>query len=204
MAISLVTVGAKITAALQNLIITAINRQGLTSVVPTSVAGTGVTVGANGVVRVTAGGATASVNGCFTSDFDNYLVSIRAALSTNANLNMRLRLAGADASVASTYTYQQFSVVGGTVFGAANIDNFGAVGPVTSLEHRLNLTFRNPADNEPTWWHADGGATNVANHAFTSADGRHTPSTAYDGFTILPSAGVISSGVIRIYGYNDN
>ena len=54
MALSLATVGGKITAAFINAIIGLVNRQGTTAVIPTSVAGTGVTLGAAGKVSFSA------------------------------------------------------------------------------------------------------------------------------------------------------
>ena len=52
MAISLVAIGAKVTAYIANLIISVVNQQGYTQVIPTSVSGTGVTLGTYGKVAL--------------------------------------------------------------------------------------------------------------------------------------------------------
>src|SRR4051812_23277948 len=101
MALSLATVGGKITAALWNAVVALVNKQGLTSVIPTSVAGSGVAVGAAGVVTFTAA-TVVNINGCFTSSYDSYLVVVDVP-TTSATLTITgvFRLAGTDVTTAN-------------------------------------------------------------------------------------------------------
>ena len=124
MALSLATVGAKITATFMNLIIAQVNAQGYTAVIPTSVAGTGVTLGAAGKVTFSASTAV-SVNGCFTSTYDNYLIVVDiSATSANSIPQFRLRLAGTDASGATDY-YSNSLVGSGASTAAAAVRAIG-------------------------------------------------------------------------------
>jgi hypothetical protein len=202
MALSFATVGAKITASFINAVIALVNRQGLTSVIPTSVVGTGATLAAGGTVTVSTGGSSVSVNGCFTSAYDNYLVKIKINLSSSAVVNVRLRVAGVDAAGAADYV-QSVIGVGGTASAVTSPTTSSiSADTSTATDHRISLDLWAPADAENTYF----GTPNVPNSTggWAQVGGRHILSTAYDGFTILAGAGVINFAVIRVYGYNDN
>jgi len=205
MALSLATVGAKISATFINLIVGRVNRQGLTSIIPTSVAGTGVTLGANGLVTFTATTAV-NINGCFTAEFENYQVVLNLpSIGTGGNLQLRLRAAGVDLSTA-TYAY-----------GGTSNNNAGSAVCVTGTGTSVYLT------RNPTSALSASGVVNLfspflaAVKRFTSVFGTlgsyvtgdtssgSQPSTAsYDGFTLLNDAVANMTGTARIYGYNNN
>ena len=201
MAISLVTVGGKITAAIQNAIIGLVNAQGMTGVVPTSVAGTGVTVGVSGKVTFS-GSATISVNGCFTGTYDNYRIMLVVATSSGAaSINFNVRSVGTDlttgtylaavqqfSSATPTYTY---STTATTV--SVSRTNGAAQASGTVLE------VLSPYLAQYTTINSNGNDGTVSNAAWGAA--RNT--TSYDGFTISTGA-VTLNGTLRIYGYNNN
>lgn len=90
MAISLVAVGAKITASFMNSIVALVNRQGYTRIIPTAVSGTGVTIASDGLVT-----AATSVTDFYitfaTSDFNHYEVAIDFYdASADADLGMQV------------------------------------------------------------------------------------------------------------------
>lgn len=207
MALSLATVGGKITAAFINAIIGLVNRQGLTAIIPTSVAGTGVVVNAAGQVTFTASSAV-NVNGCFTSTFDNYLIVINSPTASVANsLNFRLRLAGADDSTAN-YDSQSTNSAGATVSAFQNLagTSFGIDGVVATIKD-AELFLISPAVAQPT--RGESRFKSTANPATAVATAKkemlllHRSSTAFDGFSLIVSAGTIT-GNLRIYGYNNN
>lgn len=205
MAISLVAVGAKITAAITNAIIGVVNAQGLTSVIPTSVAGTGVSVGAAGKVTFTAATAV-SVNGCFTSTYDNYRVVIEVpTVSATVTLTGVLRAAGTDATAAN-YDLEVLQGTSATAAAAqaAAAASWGLNGGVTGTIHDITLEIKKPFVAAPTY----GTAFSMVTQNPQTAPGvavrgiSHRLSTSYDGFTITPTGGTIT-GTIRIYGYNN-
>lgn len=202
MALSLASVGQKITAAFINAIIGQVNRQGLTAIIPTSVSGTGVTVGAGGKVTIASGGATASVNGCFTSDFANYLIKVSTTHSTGGTLFMRLRLSGTDAAGASDYVQTTLgaggtsAVVASPSTSSMNLDSNSVTGHIGAVQ------LENPAVASVTYFAGEKFRNSTG--GWQDIGGRHILSTAYDGFTLLAGAGTITAGTIRIYGYNDN
>jgi len=206
MAISLVAVGAKITAAITNAIIGAVNAQGLTSVIPTSVAGTGVSVGAAGKVTLTAA-TSASVNGCFTSTYDQYLIAFDIpTIATAANLQLRLRAAGTDLSTA-TYVY------GGTT-NNTTATGVGSNGTTTAFYLTRDPVGSASASGEVLLFSPQLTVAKrllskfaTANATYVTGDtvGGYQGSTAsHDGFTLMNDGGVAMTGTIRIYGRNNN
>jgi hypothetical protein len=207
MAISLVTVGGKITATLTNLVITRANAQGTTGIVPTSVAGSGVSVGSNGVVTFTAATAV-SVNGCFTSSYDRYQIVFDFTTSGAAALNVTLRASGTDSSTG--YDSQRSTAVNATAaaaqsLSAANWIGSGAIG-ITGARHSGDILIYNPALAVATTALI---RNSIIPNPMTTASGLysgalgHQTASAYDGFTFTPGTGNIT-GTIRVYGLNNN
>lgn len=210
MAISLVAVGGKIAAAVMNLVIAGVNGIGDRAVVPTSVSGTGVSVGSNGVVTLSGVTGAAVINGCFTSSYSSYRIEFDMTYSAAGIPTMQLCVAG---TPVATNTYDQQR--SGTGAGSAVADQVIA-GPswnlslsATTMTGKIVSTLKvyDPAVAVATYGRVDTfGAPNPMTAATTSSTGTRgllqRGLTAFDGFTILASGTV--SGTIRIYGINDN
>lgn len=204
MALSLATVGAKITAAFMNLIVAEVNKQGHTAVIPTSVAGTGVTVGASGKVSFTAS-TSISLNGIFTSTYDHYKVEIYTTAASTAVLRVVLRSAGTDATAAN-YDYTLLyanSATPGSATVAANANwTLNASISSTVMKHNLELTNPFLASMTTAIGRSVAYASAVA-PLIGNFGGGHRLSTSYDGLTFTTSTGSLT-GTIRVYGYNNN
>ena len=176
---------------------------GLRMVVPTSISvgsGSG-SVDALGNITFS-GASTVSINGCFTSTYDNYQIIVtNLTNSANSNIQFRMRVAGADASGAATYKYQGFYSDGGTLGNESYSTTQWGLGianttPTGMIDFSLYEPFLARATKMKSMaWDAPAEQTLV----YT---GIHTPTTSYDGFTILNNTGTIS-GTVRIYGYKD-
>lgn len=208
MTITQVAVGDDVTASKTNEIITDVNLSGLFGIIPTSVAGTGVSYSATtGLVTFTAA-STISVNGCFTSNYANYrIIWDIPTTSTNLNLTMQLRVSGTNAATA----YDRI-VNGGTgaIAAPTMVNNLNQtswqVAAATTAQHHSILDLWRPAVAVGTVGMLQGvGLTNPPTAAGTwaiqQASVFHRTATAYDGFTIAPSTGTCT-GTLRIYGYN--
>jgi hypothetical protein len=204
MALSLATVGAKITAAFMNLIVAEVNKQGHTAIIPTSVAGTGVTVGASGKVSFTAS-TSISLNGIFTSTYDHYKVEIYTTAASTAVLRVVLRSAGTDATAAN-YDYTLLyanSATPGSATVAANANwTLNASISSTVMKHNLELTNPFLASMTTAIGRSVAYASAVA-PLIGNFGGGHRLSTSYDGLTFTTSTGSLT-GTIRVYGYNNN
>lgn len=200
MAISLVTVGQKITAYIQNLIIAQVNRQGLTQIIPTSVAGTGVTLATNGKVSF-ATATSVSINGCFTSEFENYRVVVDISTTSTSNGGgFRLRASGTDNS--ASYLGRQSYGTGSSWATAAYSTSSFPYAAISATEHFLVFDINAPALARPTRVQLVGSAfAGTTATADTFINGKHNVSTAYDGFTLVPSTGNITGSLV-VYGYN--
>jgi len=173
---------------------------GLVKVVPTSVAGSGVTQSATGTITFTAA-STVSVNGCFSSLYSNYkLVIVFNSGSTNALVNLRLRLSGTDASGASDYGYSLLqSASSGTwvniSYSAATSSH--TVGyKETGGGSNSVVEILSPAQARKTGFNVSGQYGVVP----YIGGGTHILSTAYDGFSLITASGDMT-GTMTIYGY---
>lgn len=177
---------------------------GLVPVIPTSVAGTGVTYSTTtGLVTfaATTTAAPASVNGVFTSAYRNYLVQATVtSRSTTSFCTFKMRSSGTDLSTgydlvrtirAATVTTAQLANNGDIPLGSGNFaSNEYAVtlyGP--HLAAQMRVMSRNIESS------AAAAATIV------EVDGSTRSTTSRDGFTLIPAAGTMT-GTLKVYGYN--
>lgn len=172
---------------------------GLKLIVPTSVAGSGVSVSASGKVTFTAA-TSVSVNGCFSATYDNYLVVCRHSHTGAADLLMRLRLSGTDNTTASSYTSQQLRADNTTVSGSRITQNVSVISATYSTQRDgLHLYVYGPALAQPTAYRsvtvAGSNSALINDHAVT-----HNQSTAYDGLTIYTSTSNALTGALTVYG----
>ena len=176
---------------------------GMDLITPTSVAGSGVTL-SGGQVSFSAATAV-SVNGCFTSAYENYVIELSiTSLSASAGINLRYRAAGSDTTT-STYNYAQsragrtstidgVSTVSGTVIQLA----FQATG--YPLQSRIDI-FR--GNTSGLVGHLSHTHTYDGGYLVVVQSGICLQSTAHDGFTIYPGSGNVT-GNLRLYGLRNS
>jgi hypothetical protein len=135
-------------------------------------------------------------NNVFSSTYDTYRIIINL-VSTGGNLQFRLRASGTDAAAnyLNSHIYAPFTgaesvvVSNNTTFGATFIylnsssgqTVLDVVDPFTARDTKLN----------GVWASQFNGGVHAS---------RHTATTSYDGFTLLPSSGTIT-GNIGVFGY---
>lgn len=189
--------GAVLTAAQMNAV-------GLWLVTPSSVAGSGVTL--SGAIVTGSASSTISVNGCFTSDFLNYVVHWNGLSSNNdVTLQIRLRAGGTDTSTGTVYRYttqQQYVGIANVGVSGSNGANQINMGGTSNAETGYEWSVFNPRVAKNTVLQGQG-VNNQA--AFGNGIDAYRfqsfvqNSTQYDGFTIFPSAGTLS-GTLAVYG----
>lgn len=170
---------------------------------PTSivVAGVGATasIGVNGSVTFTSA-TSLSLNGVFTSGYDNYMIVLRNQQNTSsASLQVRLSASGTEAS-GSDYTRQYIQADGTSVIGsrssAQTSTRFGSFD--TAQRNGITAYIYGPFLSQPTAMRSVtmysylGGA--IEDYAST-----HSLSTSYDGCVLFPSAGSFT-GLVSVYG----
>ena len=151
-------------------------------------------------VSVGSGVSSVTVSDAFSSNFDNYYVIVSGVdSSTTSNADVRV----------GSKTGQYYGSGVRTYFNSAivipdNVNNgsawFGGIFATNSAGH-MKWTFSNPnvtgkpvsfsafgvGSGYQVWWAGDGGSS----------------TTNFTDFSVSPSSGTISGGIIRLYGYND-
>ena len=171
-------------------------------IVPTSVAGSGVSMSPLGKITI-AGAASASLNGVFGSQYDNYLLMTNLTFSISSLLQVNLRAAGVDSGTAN-YNYQAVQgagstagaggIIGQTAFFFSNTPG-GQVdcevklyGPSLPVATRYSSEFYGLA----------GGTQNVG-----IIGGSNGLTSVFDGLTLKPSGGGTMTGNVRVYGFSN-
>lgn len=181
-------------------------KSGLIPVIPTSIAvGSGTAVTNSGGMVTFSGVSSVSLNGVFTSTYNNYRIMLRCG---NGNLGaatyFRLRSAGADRSNSNYYYGGYMSREGGTltawsgnsstVFDVNRLWN-GDQGTTSAME------VFNPVDATKATGFSSTSWSNDASGGFGNAfEGLHSINNTNDGFSLWLSSGVFS-GTVSVYGY---
>lgn len=173
---------------------------GLVSVIPASVAGTGVSLSGNKIIFTAA--AAVSLNGVFDALREDYQVEIRiTAFSTAAGGWLRLRAAGVDMVTSGAYGQQQvYNNAAATVIAAYSTTTGWVFTPVNlTSSAKITAKFTNPASagsefrvcRIETNGQNSGAIVNATNVGSLAA-------AVYDGFSLVASTGTIT-GWLRVY-----
>jgi hypothetical protein len=182
------------------------NTPGMKLVVPTSVAVGSGTGSVDTIGNVTFSGASSiSLNGCFSSVYDNYkmIITIDSISAANA-LQGRLRASGTDLST-TVYKRWYFLVrnAGTSGFGSDTnnviyLNDYGA-----SRKDAFAVEIYNPFRTaNQKYFTIPDAQTESSGQGWLSSRTQVDNTTSYDGFSIIPSSGTIT-GTVRVYGYKD-
>ena len=144
-----------------------------------------------------------SLNGVFTSSYDNYMVAVRISESTTANgvIALRFRVSGADNTTASSYVDQSLSAGHTTITALRETKDYGwAFGVSSTQPNGATLYVFGPHLAQPTAWRSVS-AVGESNARIYDFAGTHNQSTSYTGLTLLRS-GFFYSGLVTVFGFN--
>jgi hypothetical protein len=148
--------------------------------------------------------SSVSVNGCFTSTYENYLIVCDGVIPSGDDIGLRFRLraSGSD-NTTTNYAYVE-SYAGtsasnrlsqnDTSWLLGNIDN-GAGSPC-----RINLG--RPEIAAQTVFSTSTFNLQAAATFQSWSNGAFLATTQFDGFSLFPASGTIS-GTLRVYGYRN-
>ena len=178
---------------------------GSSLVIPTSVAGTGVTLSGGAVSFTTT--AAASVNGCFTSTYQNYqiVISVLGSLAASNDLSFRMRAAGTDLSGAVyTTSYIYNTQAGGPSRSYTSAGTSAGLGYTNDYLSLVQTYIGSPfaADRTAmtgTHMTLGSGAASQSGHIGIVVNN----ATSYDGFTLIQAGGTIT-GTLRVYGLRNS
>jgi hypothetical protein len=173
---------------------------GLVQIVPTSIV-----KGASGTASVATGGKVTfsgtesiSLNGVFTSTYDNYLIKIDTITSVNATEHLvRLRTSGTDNSN-SSYVRNYLRAAGASVAGGTDTQNRFSLGDTSNANrNKVELLLNQPQQTAVTTGYTFG---NHSAYAF-NASLLFSATTSFDAFSYFPASGTIT-GDITVYAYS--
>jgi hypothetical protein len=174
---------------------------GLVMVTPTTIANSGGTATLTAGAVAFSGVTSLSLNGVFTTTYDNYRIMWDATCSTNNNVNARMRVGGVD-ETGSNYV-NQYLLASATTVAAnrATTTSFPFGDLTTTIRAAAQIEIFSPRIAQPTNFLVTGQYSS-ASAALIFYAGTHSLSTAYDGFTISPNTGTWT-GTLRVYGYRN-
>lgn len=180
---------------------------GLVVMTPTSIASTGTgnssSINADGSVDF-ASCETLSLNGVFTSGYDNYMVAIRYLHSSAPGaFYVRLRASGIDQASGGYYA-RQILFATGTDVGAARAtsQNEARIGNTSNAAWSGDAVyFFGPYLTQPTAFRNTqaGGGDNGAIRDWACT---HSLSSSYDGLTFFPPTTSSVHGLLTVFGFN--
>jgi hypothetical protein len=140
--------------------------------------------------------SSVSLNGVFTSAYENYRLIIASSNSAGL-LSIRWRVGGTD-NTSSSYARQQITARGGTVAASSATDDraFFTYTGVSGL-HTVSADIFQPQITANTLVLSLGQNLNPE---IVSSRNYFTATTSFDGFTISTDSGNIT-GTLRVYGY---
>lgn len=157
-----------------------------------------------GLVYVTqqtigSGVSSVTVTGCFTATYDNYRITVDYGDASAGGADVRLSLAGIGAGWYWNGYYQQAASSTLTGQNGAN-QGFCVVGQTETDHYNLVCEVHSPFLAKPKFicsqYGAQGGNTLVGVY-----NGVNVSTTSAASFTLTPSTGTLTGGVIRVYGY---
>jgi hypothetical protein len=145
-----------------------------------------------------------SLNGVFTSDYDNYLIVARwdiAPLSDPA-IRFRLRTGGSDDS-GTNYSRQYFAVSGTSVSAERNTSQAQGTWSDTSEDNvsGSQLHVYGPYLAQPTAFRGVHVSGYTSGYFFDVAN-THSLSTSYDSITFFTSSST-TTGNVHVFGYEE-
>lgn len=144
-----------------------------------------------------------SINSCFTSTYDNYLVTINQSSGTGGYYTVKMRLSGTDSSV--SYTYNTLTTNGATVSSATSsavTTGFATDANDQSRPAQASFELQSPAQAVYTWYRSSNFSSNMGGTGVKHTNGVHSVATAYDGMTISWTNS--ATGTVRIYGLRNS
>lgn len=175
---------------------------GLVTMTPTSVSvniGTA-TINSNGSVTIS-GVATLSLNGVFTSSYENYMIVMRHSSNGDGRIDLRLRASGTDNSGTSTYVSQLMAFYGTSKDQARYTTNLGYCADYNSTRFQgLNLYLFAPQLAEMTAWRSVP-IDSTSDGSVFQYSGTHSVESSYDGISLICSNGSIT-GLLTVFGFN--
>jgi hypothetical protein len=149
---------------------------------------------------VGAGVPNVTVPSAFSSDFESYRIIYSGGSQSLAG-EIRMHLGSSVSLYYSSIVYATWTgATGGTGGNGIAYWNVGSGRPAGNS---VCIDIHRPFATDETWF--NGSYIGIdAGSVGGSVNGFHNNATSFTAFTLTPSAGTLSGGVIRVYGYRNS
>lgn len=176
-------------------------KPGMVLVKPLSIdySGTSASIGTNGQVTFSSI-SSLSLNGVFSSTFDNYTIVVRVTggVGSAANIAVRLRSNGTDDS-SNNYVYQDLTASGTSVSAGRTTLNMAYLfDQYESQRAGATINVYGPALAQPTAFRSVT-AEDLSSAYLRDRAATHSVSSFFDGITFVPNA-TGQTGALQVYG----
>jgi hypothetical protein len=149
--------------------------------------------------------ASQSINDVFSSTYTNYRIVGKATFTAIASFRMRLRVSGADdtnAVYSAGYTYVD-PAGGSGGNGGSNQTSFflNADANTNETSFCMDIFYPNVVDETRLSYQTNWSGYGTGALYFNAGGATFKNTTAFTGFTLLPSTSTIT-GDVSVYGYN--
>jgi len=173
---------------------------GLVVMTPTSISysGTSASINVDGSVDFSAL-TNLTLNGVFTGDYDNYMVSMKQ-LGNTTGQRTQMKFTNSGTPQSSTYTVEFLNADGATVSAGRQTIYGRFANQIQTLWSGVTVYIFGPYLLQPTAWrtvdmYADSGARIV------DASGTYPDSASHDGMYLVTSSGTVT-GKLTVFGFN--
>jgi hypothetical protein len=145
-----------------------------------------------------------NVNNVFTSTYANYRIVINGLTISTSDQDLLLRVRAAGSDAASNYSFGYGRVTDTSLAHIAGNSNtsFTLIGRMTVSTYNNNTVIFDVTSPALATFTQFQSASNLSLNQYFGF-GTHMGSAAYDGFSLLPGANLIS-GTVRTYGYQNS
>ena len=155
---------------------------------------------------------TKTIDGCFTTTYDNYLVLASFSVSSGANVKFNMRASG---STNTTSDYDFFNervrydntiAIADTGLAQSSWTYMGSIGSAAGYYSTVAFEFFGPklARNTTVRGTVNDISTSSAVFAQYNSVGNFRSTTAFDGFVLAMTGAPTMTGEIRVYGYQNS
>jgi hypothetical protein len=140
--------------------------------------------------------SSVAVTGAFSSDYDNYLVTVAGGTHSTGSQVFNLQMGATVTGYYYSLTYSAYNTTPSAA-GGINVAKWDYAGGCNSNGLHALINLNSPFLSKPTTF-----TSTIANHTNYAGNcaGLLNNTTSYTGFTLGLSAGTITGGTIRIYG----
>jgi uncharacterized protein YdbL (DUF1318 family) len=152
----------------------------------------------------TVGSAVASVTvtDAFSSDFENYKIVISGGAGSTAGATLNMTLGATATGYYFGATASAFASATVTAINGNNTTSWSRAGVANTNSMNGEIGLFSPNLAKRTHYNGQYVQTVTGGNAVSSG-GFLDNATQYTAFTLTPSAGTITGGIIRVYGYRN-